>query len=176
MNKEIIINIGVSGSGKTTWSTNFIKQNSNYVRINRDDIRKTLVGNLDGYYQRKDLRSLEDMVTQLHDYYWYWILECSSKNIIIDNTNLKFSYINPYIEYKSGNGNKIGIKYKLFDISLDQAKANVYTRENNINVNIQPVPKKYLEDSSVQYIDKQYQQYLQIKKEIQENYGEHIFY
>lgn len=45
---NVIITVGISGSGKSTWSTNFIKENPKYLRLNRDDIRKTLVGDLDG--------------------------------------------------------------------------------------------------------------------------------
>ena len=38
-NKNIIVTIGLPGSGKTTWGKSFLKQNSDYVKIERDDLR-----------------------------------------------------------------------------------------------------------------------------------------
>lgn len=41
MNK-IILTVGISGSGKTTWAEDFVMCNPNYFNINRDDIRFSL--------------------------------------------------------------------------------------------------------------------------------------
>ena len=62
-NKELIILVGISGSGKSTWAGEYINNNTNILRLNRDDIRKSLVQNLKGYYQREDLTILEDIVS-----------------------------------------------------------------------------------------------------------------
>lgn len=118
MNKEILILVGISGSGKTSFSKEFLKNNNNYLRISRDDIRKTLVGDLDGYYQRKDLIFIEGIVSNLEES----IFELSffrERSIIIDNTNLKQSYINNWLDY---NEKSYNFKFKLFDISLEEAK------------------------------------------------------
>lgn len=63
--QQVIINVGVSGAGKTTWSTQYMKKNIGNYRINRDSIRLQLVGTLDDYYQRKDLNYLEKLVTEI---------------------------------------------------------------------------------------------------------------
>ena len=39
---HVIINIGIPASGKSTWSKEFVKNNRNYVRVNRDDMRLML--------------------------------------------------------------------------------------------------------------------------------------
>ena len=39
MKKKVLILIGIPGSGKSTWSTEFVKENKDWVRINRDDFR-----------------------------------------------------------------------------------------------------------------------------------------
>ena len=41
---KIIITRGIPGSGKTTWAKDVVKENSNYIRINRDDLRIMLIG------------------------------------------------------------------------------------------------------------------------------------
>lgn len=172
MNK-IIICVGISGSGKSTFSTNYIKENNNTLRINRDDIRKTLVGDLDGYYQRKDLNSIEDIVTDLEDDIFNTIIRLD-KNIIIDNTNLKQSYINRWLrltdEYYDLTSDYTDVKFKLFDISLEEAKERVSFREfeEGFNETWSDNQKK------LEYIDKQYIQYQEIKKYLETNYKDQI--
>lgn len=170
--KEVIICIGISGSGKSTWTTKFIKENSNYLRINRDDIRKTLVCNLDGYYQRRDLNTIETKVNHIEDFLFdnIWGI---NKYPIIDNTNLKQSYIYNWIfkvnEYNSQKAQGLypdspilDFKFKLFDISLEDAERRVAKREN----------MQTFED--LNYITKQFEQYKQIKQWILNNYNDKI--
>ena len=165
--KEIIICIGISGSGKSTWTTNFIKENSNYLRVNRDDIRKTLVGNLDGYYQRADLNMIERNVTRIEEFITK-DFSIDYRNIIIDNTNLKESYINRWIKFSEYY--KYNLKFKLFHISLEEAKQRVYIRD------IQQYEDSYMNinHKNLEYIEKQYQDYQNIKKFIEQNYKERI--
>jgi tRNA uridine 5-carbamoylmethylation protein Kti12 len=40
--RHIIICRGVPASGKTSFAKNFIEKNQNYIRVNRDDIRKMI--------------------------------------------------------------------------------------------------------------------------------------
>lgn len=177
MNKEIIICVGISGSGKSTWTTNFLKENHNYLRINRDDIRKTLVGNLDGYYQRQDLNQIEKTVTFLEKSIFN--ICCRKNNLIIDNTNLKQSYINDWIQYIENTNfmhkyttiKTIDFKFKLFDCDLLLAKQRVYEREgfglalDENHITICP---------ETDYINKQYEDYLKIKEWINQTYPNHI--
>lgn len=158
--RKIIILIGISGAGKSNWAINYIKENPNTIRINRDDIRKTLVGTLSGYYQRKDLNTLERMVSfgeedifnsgQWADY-----------DIIVDNTNLKQSYINKFIELAQRTN--YTIHFKLFDIDLKEAKDRVFKRDFGPS-----------EEDKTAYIDKQFKQYQEIKKYILTQYKDWI--
>lgn len=162
MNK-LIICVGISGSGKSTWSTNYIRENPNTLRINRDDIRKTLVGSLDGYYQRKDLNRIECHINGLEEDFFNSIIGLD-KSIIIDNTNLKQSYLNRWIQL-SQNTN-YHIEYKLFDISLEKAIERVIIRD---------VP----EDTSnfdASYINKQIEQYKSIKQYLLTYHADQIIY
>ena len=97
--QTIEILIGVSGSGKSTYSKNKVKENSNLVRINRDDLRKTLfaVDQVDTeYYDRKDLRACEKLVSEVSEQIIYDSLNRGS-DVIIDNTNLQMKYIQEII-------------------------------------------------------------------------------
>jgi predicted kinase len=39
MNQQVIITRGLSGAGKSTWSLNFARNNPNFIRVCRDDLR-----------------------------------------------------------------------------------------------------------------------------------------
>lgn len=169
--KKIIIKIGISGSGKTTHSQHIIKQDKSYLRINRDDIRKTLVGNLDGYYQRDDISTLEMLITELEDSYFYSITN-NNKNVIVDNTNLTPKYIQRWIdkinylkEYKD-----YSIEFHIHDIDIKKAKSRVLRRDFDI-MSSDFIDSEYEE---VKYIDKQYSQFNEIKKYIEENFDKNI--
>ncbi len=164
MNNEILILIGISGSGKTTFATKFIKENLSYLRINRDDIRKTLVGNLDGYYQRNDLNNIEIEINAL-EYEMFDSLIYKYK-IIIDNTNLKQKYIYKWLELCFEN--HIDFKFKLFDCDLREARKRVAEREQ--------IGRMFCDGNTelLDYINKQYKDYQLIKKYILKTYPDNI--
>lgn len=117
--QEVIFNIGVSGSGKTTWSTNIIQSSPNYLRINRDDIRKVLVGSLEGYYKRKNLNNIETIVTEIEEQIGEKAL-FEGYNLIIDNTNLTIKYINSKLKilekYNKHYNANVQFKFKIFPL------------------------------------------------------------
>ncbi len=115
MNQQVIINVGVSWGGKSTFTTDFIKKNPNFVRINRDDIRKLIFGEIsEDYYTSEALNWRENIVTEVEESIFMGFL-IEELNVIIDNTNLKPAYIKKWIdmvnEYSSSD---IDIKFKIF--------------------------------------------------------------
>jgi predicted kinase len=133
--KTIIINVGISGSGKTTWTKEHLKNNSDTLRVNRDSIRNGIALYMTGYYQRHDIKTVEEMVTNIEEI-TFEEMTYNHKNIVIDNTNLKEVYINKWIDL--ADPDFYDIKFKIFDI------------------------------------DKQYEQFKQIKKLIETKYKDRI--
>ncbi len=170
MNNICIINVGISGSGKTSWSTQYIKESPDFLRISRDDLRKVLVGTLDGYYNSPKLNFRERIINTLEIDLLdtYTMQNC---DIIIDNTNLTEKYINRWINYFKSSDYSYDIKFKLFDCDLTKAKNRVVKRENFF-VSLNDEHKNYCKE--VDYIDKQFEQYKQIKQFIEKNYAEYI--
>jgi predicted kinase len=78
---RIIMTVGLPGSGKTTWAMEYIKQNPNAVRVNKDTIRSMLYGD------REWLREMEDFVCSIRDYAIVNAL-LKGHEIIVDDTNL----------------------------------------------------------------------------------------
>lgn len=166
-NQEVIINIGVSGSGKTTWTTEFVKKNSNYVRINRDDLRKHFYGTLDDYYIHKDLNSREDFITQVEYLLFNNALE-EGHSIVVDNTNLRSGYIEKWIRtilvFNSKHNRTVTYKFKLFE------ESNEYTLKKRVDVRDAP-----LGWNKLNYIDNQIKSLKIILNYIKENYNNHIY-
>ena len=49
---DIILMVGIQGSGKSTWANNFVEEHDKVICISRDTIRKELIG--DGEYFSKE--------------------------------------------------------------------------------------------------------------------------
>lgn len=164
---HLIFCIGISGSGKSTWTEKFINENSNYIRVNRDSLRKMFsVGyNNNHYYNNKNF--IESML--LNDIQSYTITSlCDyNKNIIIDNTNLRIKDIDSIINLVRNHcivqdREFYNISFKLFDINLDAAKFRVLNREQLSN------------SKDVDYIDKQSILYKNTKEYILKKYSNNI--
>jgi len=128
-NQKLIILVGISGSGKSTWATNYIKNHPNTVRVNRDDMRKQILGKLTQDYYSKSNSSarieLEKHITVLqNEQIRYWLLK--GYNVIADNTHLRDNDIKNY-KIKFQHLASINIKY--FSIHKLQAKERVLNRE-----------------------------------------------
>ena len=157
MKQKIIVTVGISGSGKSTWATEMCKNHDHVRRVNRDDLRKSLVGTLEGYYQREDLWKLEEDVTEIIYLQIDYLLK-QGYDLIIDNTHLSLKYINRIqLTYE-----KIAnIKIKTFDVDLEQAKRNVLKRDFNCITD-----DEVITDERVDYINKQFDSYHKLIKKL----------
>lgn len=114
--QKIIVTVGVSCSGKSTWATDFIKKNKGWVRVNRDNLREELTGLKASIYNKSPKSSVEKQINDVqHEQIRYFLSK--GMNVIIDNTHLKEKYINEILS-----------KYQhLADIELKWFYTNVLT-------------------------------------------------
>lgn len=90
--KQIILIVGCSGSGKTTWAESFIASNNNWVNINRDDERFAMTNNgIRDWSKYKFNKSNERKVTEIINEKLAQAF-ADGKNIIISDTNLNPTY------------------------------------------------------------------------------------
>lgn len=148
--KNIKLLIGISGSGKSTYSHELWKTNpSNFVIINRDKIRELLFGytesSIHNYYKRNDIAKLEKKVTKYEDTLIYEALE-ENKTVILDATHLEKKYIERH-EYWN-----VPIELVWFDIDLDTAIERDSIRNRKVGKDI---------------ITKQYNKYINLKKSLE---------
>ena len=156
MNKVIIL-IGCSGSGKSTFTKSFLKENPDYVRINRDDLRGSMFDMTD-YYKSPLLNQREQLVTKITNTIISKVTLNEGK-LIIDNTNTNLKNLQSLLNSLFNLGyKKEDIEFKLFSCDVEVAKSRVKLREG------------YTSDEQVAYIDKQYQDYLKTVEYLEENY------
>lgn len=148
---ELIFTIGPSGSGKTTWCETHLQAHPGYICLNRDSLRLAITKQLKGYYDRPDLNDLEAIVSDMA-YHLIKKAKIQGYSLLIDNTNLKLDYIKRIVD-DAGEG--VTWQYKLFDCRPEIAKTRVLLRDHQ-DIEFPPFEK-------VAYIDRQHQQYLNIK-------------
>ena len=85
---KILLLRGISGSGKSTWAAEFVKNNLDWVRVNRDNIREGLIPNhIHIWHKLPDRRNLEQLVTEIQNEQ-IWSAMDFGYNVIVDDTNL----------------------------------------------------------------------------------------
>jgi predicted kinase len=128
--------IGVPASGKSTWSTDFVKKNPKYVRLNRDSYRYMLKDQ--GFCEPK----IEDIIT---DMFFHGIDVALSRklSLILDNTNLKRSVIDELVKYVETRAN---VSFMVFPISLETAIERDNAREKKVGEEVIKKMYKAYED------------------------------
>lgn len=115
MMKKIILTIGCPGSGKSTWTREFIAKNPGYFNINRDDYRQSIMGH-EERDQYKYSKKKEGIVTCMQFDAAKGILYGgdSVKGVIISDTNLNPERRLMWETFAKEYGWKV--EYKVFDV------------------------------------------------------------
>lgn len=146
--KKLIVLVGISGSGKSTYASSLVRENpSEYTIVNRDKIRELIFGyteeTISSYYKRDDLGKLEKQVTLYEDTLIHEGLNLG-KTVIVDATHLEKRYLE---RFKFWN---VPIEYRYFEISPQEAFARDYKRTRKVGTEV---------------IDKQYKKFLNLQRE-----------
>ncbi len=155
--QKLLVLIGISGSGKSTYAKELCNSDKSYVRINRDSIREMLVG-YQNFYKRDDVKQMETLVQKIIEHCVTSALS-SGKNVVLDETNLN---------YNPANFDKIAdncqIEYQLFEVNPDVAKNRVYRRD--FAEYVEEDEQQWIDYSNepeVAYIDKQHERFENLK-------------
>ncbi|GAB2545211.1 phosphatase domain-containing protein [Spirosoma aerophilum] len=119
--KKVLILSGLSGSGKSTFARQFCLENPDWLRVNRDDLRRSLLPvSLGEYWQTwsdREKDRIERLVSELQR---TAILEGLTQgwHVLIDNTNLKLSYFSEFRRLLAHHFDRVEIQYSLIDTPL----------------------------------------------------------
>ncbi len=137
MNK-LILTVGISGSGKSTFAGRTVQHNPDrYIRVSRDKLREMLYGyteaSVNEYYQRNDMHKLEGWVTSIEHDMIEGLLTDEDTTVIVDETHLKAKYLNNYSKYAE---NGIEIELVFFNITLKEALIRNKSRVRQVDEDI----------------------------------------
>jgi predicted kinase len=152
MNKIKIL-IGVSGTGKSTWSSMFTQANPSYKIVSRDKIREMLFGysesTVSEYYKLPNIKENETLVTHTQNTLTKQIL-AQGYDVLIDNTHLDYRYIQElYDDYL-----KCEFTHKVFgyDFTSNKVEDGLLTRLYAVDsTRSKPVGRKVLDKQFSQF-------------------------
>lgn len=152
MKGKIIVTVGMSNSGKSTFARQAVGENSDqFIVVNRDKIRELLFGyteeTISEYYYRTDISKREKEVTRYEDTLINEALQMG-KTPIVDATHLKRAYLE---RFKYWN---VEVEVQFFDVTLKEAQIRNAGR-------LRQVPEDIL--------IKQYNRYVGLRNDLDKN-------
>jgi len=134
--RKVLINIGLPGSGKTTWSKEFVSKNPEWVRVGRDDFRFMLKDS--PILDPKGEKMLNDLMTQTTRK-----ALLSGYNVIVDNTHCKLKYINEAI---ASVNDLADVDFRYFDVPMATCIERDKLREKKVGA---PIISKMAKDLAI---------------------------
>jgi predicted kinase len=133
--KKVLILTGLSGSGKTTFARQFCAENANWLRVNRDDFRRSLLSvSLREFWETWPDREKDRVESLVSEMQKTAILDGLTRgwHILIDNTTLKLSYITEFRKLLASQFNEVSIQYKLIETSVDESIRRDQNRPDSV--------------------------------------------
>jgi len=123
---NIILLVGISGAGKSTWAKKFLQDNPQYIYLNADKMRLIMTGdesNQDKNYQV--FQTLEHMASYLMSL---------GNNLIIDNTN--YNKKNRLIWNRLATAFNYNKEWVVFKTPLEQCILNNEKRARKVPIDV----------------------------------------
>lgn len=126
---KVILTKGLPASGKSTWAKQYLKENTNAVRTNKDELRAMLH---EGVWSKEK----EWFVVHVRDFIINQAMK-DGHDVVVDDTNLHPKHENHIRElvlgYNTQNNNSVAFEIKEFlDISLEECIKRDQNRENKV--------------------------------------------
>ncbi len=146
---KLKILIGLPASGKSTWAKKFVEENTDWVRVNRDDLR-----NMRGKYW---LPKQEDMITAMENQCCFQAFK-HGYNVILDATNLNEDRNRSRFELFQKDFPELILEKGRFYASVEDCIKRDLIRPNSVGAKVitdmynkyfAPTPVKYEEDKDL---------------------------
>lgn len=148
MQPRVIITVGISGSGKSTYAKNMVEDRKycpihlQYIEVNRDDTRSKMYptlhfGDCSAYYNLPDPErfAMECMVSSRICENISDVLN-NGQNVIISDTNLNQKYLNRLKEFLKEHHGIENVEVVFFDVDVDVAIERDKKRERVVGEQI----------------------------------------
>jgi predicted kinase len=152
MVQKVIILRGLPASGKSTWAHNFILKNPEYIRINKDELRRMLHANKYSEENEQQVLKIRNNIirSELYD----------GKSIIVDDTNFNNLHIKEIEKIKTDLEYSFeGARDKYGDIQIEVKNFNVdpveCIKRNALRTESERVPEEVIWNMYNKYIKSQ---------------------
>jgi len=146
----VIATVGISGSGKSTWTKQFMETHKDWKVICPDQIRKDLTGNISDQSKNHEVWNLA--YERLDKY------TCEQKNILFDSTCTNLDTVKRLLRNTENQG--IPIYFKIFECNPNTANCRVNADILN-GVERSNVPREVIE--------RQYEGFKKVVKWLKDN-------
>jgi predicted kinase len=131
--QKVLVLSGLSGSGKSTFAVQWCNENPNWLRINKDNIRQSILPySLSTYWKNEDknyTHKVESLVATLQTQMLQAVLE-KKWNVVIDNTHTKLSTINELLKILQKY--EVEVQFKLVNTPVEQCIERDKLRGNQV--------------------------------------------
>lgn len=132
--KQLILTVGISCSGKTTWAEDFVRNRRDWVNLNRDEVRfNTFTQGQRNWTKYKFNKKNEKRVTNTIDNFAEESV-AQGCNIIVSDTNLSLKTRNKWKDFAEQHGYKYS--EKAFPIEWEEARKRNQQREGGISESV----------------------------------------
>lgn len=137
---KVILTVGPSACGKTTWANEQVKKNKGkVVNVNRDDIRRSLFM----FDQWKDYKFTGQRETLVTETQFAMAKSAIDKglDVIVSDTNLNPTYRKKWEEFAKAN--KVAFELEVFRIDIKELTHRNLNRQNSVEPSV--LRKQYVE-------------------------------
>lgn len=111
---KLVLTRGIPASGKSTWAKRFVAEDPEWrVRVNRDDLRQMVYGQMSGLGRMR-----EETLTTVQVGMVTAGLR-AKQTVVVDDTNLTARFVKEWLRLAAREG--VPVEYKDFNIELDLA-------------------------------------------------------
>lgn len=142
--QRVIITRGLPASGKSTWSSALTKQQPNFKRINRDDLRMMLYHGV--WTHKREEAVLLARAVLISQFL------AAGYDLVLDDTNLDPRRMQETQNIITASADELGVKVKITVRDFTDVPLEVCVARNNQRPDITRVPEKFIRDYHKKYI------------------------
>jgi len=128
MPQQVIFTYGLPASGKSTWAKEFVKNNPNFKRVNRDDLRKMVDNSV---YSKEN----ESTIVSLRNTAIATFLE-RGHSVIVDDTNIQTKNMLDIFHNVLPRFPRVEFSVQEFNTPVDTCIERDSQRENSVSENV----------------------------------------
>jgi predicted kinase len=129
MIQRLILTRGLPASGKSTWATNFIDENSDTVRIERDLLRDQL------FATRYNLTSDQEKMIAEVQFAMAKAAVKAGRSIVVSDMNLRAQYVRQWAKFAAENSLEFST-IKFDNVPLDELIKRDNSRDNSVGESV----------------------------------------